>query len=330
MPKKRVRSGKKSQRFREIAHIRWSKAAQPQDEPHDEPHNEPQGHVAAVTSVFSDSRIRNEAVESSVSIIRDETQGYVAAVTSISGDSCTRNEALESSASIISGCLTENDEHTVSDEQTTEDTVVDETDTVTTDSITDETQILVPESFQLGYGEVSVSSIVSVSGTVSVSSTDELIEDDSNDDCSSSDCSTSTDSSSEYFPTPLKRAKVNPVDLGDRVFMCQTTQLDDFLNQINTTSLCYKPNCVGKLVPISIKHIGLGGSLLVKFSCTGCSEWMLNLASSVEIEFSRRSACSLALQVAFIAAGCMYAQYSKVLKQHLGMSAVNSTTFYDC
>ena len=218
MPKKRVRSGKKSQRFREIAHIRWSKAAQPQDEPHDEPHDEPQGHVAAVTSVFSDSRIRNEAVESSVSIIRDETQGYVAAVTSISGDSCTRNEALESSASIISGCLTENDEHTVSDEQTTEGTVVDETDTMTTDSITDETQILVPESFQLGYGEVSVSS------------TDELIEDDSNDDCSSSDCSTSTDSSSEYFPTPMKRAKVNPVDLGDRVFMCQTTQLDDFLN----------------------------------------------------------------------------------------------------
>ena len=38
-------------------------------------------------------------------------------------------------------------------------------------------------------------------------------------------------------------------------------QLDDFLNQINTTSLCYTPDCVGKLIPISIKHIGLGGGL---------------------------------------------------------------------
>ena len=75
---------------------------------------------------------------------------------------------------------------------------------------------------------------------------------------------------------------------------------------------------MGKLVPVSIKHIGLGGGLLVKFSCTGCHECMLNLTSSIEIEFSRRTACSLAMRVAFIAAGGMHAQYSKVLKQNLG------------
>ena len=38
---------------------------------------------------------------------------------------------------------------------------------------------------------------------------------------------------------------------------------------------------------ISIKHTGLEGSLLIKFSCTECSERMLTLVSSVEIEFSR-------------------------------------------
>ena len=164
----------------------------------------------------------------------------------------------------------------------------------------------------------------------SKSSSDEMIENDSScsDDCASSSC-TSEVSSSGYCPTPVKRAKVSPVELGNRILVCQTVQLNDFLHQVNTTSLCYTPNCVGKLVPVSIKQIGLGGSLLVKFSCTGCCERMLSLKSSVEIEFSKRTACSLAIQVAFITAGCMHAQYSKVLKQHLGMSAVNSTTFYE-
>ena len=288
MPRKRVLS-KRSQRFSELARFRWSKVKEPQDEPRDDPRDEPHDHVATVTSV--------------------------------SVDSSTRNKAVQSSASVISGCLSDSDEHIVSDEQIIEETDVDETEsTVTTESIIDETQIRFsnqPESSQLECSEICVSS------------TDEIIEDDSNGYCSSSNSSTSTDSSSEYCPTPMKRARVNPVDLGNKVFVCQTTQLDDFLNQINTTSLCYTPNCIGKLVPISIKHIGLGGGLLVKFSCTGCSERMLNLSSTVEIEFSRRTACSLAMQVASIAAGCMYAQYSKVLKQHLGISAVNSTTFYE-
>ena len=108
--------------------------------------------------------------------------------------------------------------------------------------------------------------------------------------------------------------------------MCQTTQLSEFLNRINSTSLCYTENCAGKLIPINIKHVGLGGSILVKFSCIGYSERILNLTSFVEIDFSRHSASSLAMQVVFMAAECMHAQYSKVLKQYMGISAVNSTT----
>ena len=58
---------------------------------------------------------------------------------------------------------------------------------------------------------------------------------------------------------------------------------------------------------------------MVKFSCTGCTERILNLTSLTDIAFSRCMVCSLALQVAFIAGGCMYSQYNKILKQQLGM-----------
>ena len=156
----------------------------------------------------------------------------------------------------------------------------------------------------------------------------EVCTSNSSEDFSSND-NVSEVSSSEYCPTPMKVTQHSPVEIGNRVFVCQTTQLDAFIEQVNATSVCYTPNCVGKLVPISIKHTGLGGSLLVKFSCTGCHQRMLNLTSSAEIEFSRRNACSLALQIAFIAAGCMHAQYSKVLKQNLGISGVSSATFYE-
>ena len=94
MPRKRVLS-KRSQRFSELARVRWSKVKEPQDEPRDDPRDEPHDHVATVTSV--------------------------------SVDSSTRNKAVQSSASVISGCLSDSDEHIVSDEQIIEETDVDET-----------------------------------------------------------------------------------------------------------------------------------------------------------------------------------------------------------
>ena len=39
--------------------------------------------------------------------------------------------------------------------------------------------------------------------------------------------------------------------------------------------------------------------------------------------------CSLVLQVAFIAGGCMHSQYNEILKQNLGMSTIHATTFYE-
>ena len=137
------------------------------------------------------------------------------------------------------------------------------------------------------------------------------------------------DTGSEYFPTPVKQLSVRPVDLGNKLFVCQTSQFQSFIDQMNATSVCATPHCDGKLVPVSVRFFGLGGALVIQFACTGCSERMLTFRTSVDIALSKHSVVSLALQVAFVAAGCAHAQYSKVLKQNLGMSAVDIATFYN-
>ena len=152
--------------------------------------------------------------------------------------------------------------------------------------------------------------------------------DDDDDNVISSDSTDSSgiDSSSEYCPTPLKKPCVSPVNLGNSVFLCQTAQLQQFIDQINETSVCYTSMCFGKLVPVHVKSIGLGGCTEVKFSCSDCDERMINFVSSVELAFSRRMACNLAMQVAFIASGCMHAQYNKILKQGMGISAASASS----
>lgn len=140
----------------------------------------------------------------------------------------------------------------------------------------------------------------------------------SSDNSISSECQ-SEESSSEYCPTPLKKARFHSVSLENSLFICQTSQIQSFIDQINETSMCYTPHWTGKLVPVDIKQAGLGESAVIKFSCSQCTERMLNLTSSAEMAFSRRTICSFAIQVAFIAGGCMHSQYSKILKQHLGI-----------
>ena len=95
------------------------------------------------------------------------------------------------------------------------------------------------------------------------------------------------------------------------------------------TSVCCTPQCTGKLVPYNVKLVGLGGATIVKFTCTGCNDQRLALHSSVNVPLSKRTVVSLALQVAFVVAGCAHSQYCKVLKQCLGISSVSASTFYD-
>lgn len=107
-----------------------------------------------------------------------------------------------------------------------------------------------------------------------------------------------------------------------KVFLSVKSQLQQLIDQINLTSNCYTPRCTGKLVPINVK-------LIVKFACTGCTNRNLAFHSSVTVVLSKRTIVSLAMQVAFVVAGCTHAQYSKVLKQCLGISSVSASTFYD-
>ena len=78
-----------------------------------------------------------------------------------------------------------------------------------------------------------------------------------------------------------------------------------------------------------MRSVGLGGCAVIKFSCSDCSEQMITLSSSVDVALSRRMVVSLVMQVAFIASGCMHAQCNKILKQGMGMSAVNASSFYE-
>ena len=156
------------------------------------------------------------------------------------------------------------------------------------------------------------------------SSTDTLSESDDTI-TATSNC----DSDSEFYPSPAKRLCAIPVSMAKSIFVCETSQLQQLIDQVNMTSICHTPRCTGKLVPVNVKLVGLGGAAIVKFACTGCSDRNLAFHSSVNIALSKRTVVSLALQVAFVVAGCAHAQYSKVLKQCLGISSVSASTFYE-
>ena len=121
----------------------------------------------------------------------------------------------------------------------------------------------------------------------------------------------SIDSSSEFSPTPLKKVctAAGPIELGNSMF------------------LCYTPECAGKLIPINVNFLGLGGCVVITFKCSGCTERMIGLTSSVNVAFSHLLACSLAVQVTFIASGSMHSQYNKVLKQGLGWQQLLPKSF---
>ena len=63
---------------------------------------------------------------------------------------------------------------------------------------------------------------------------------------------------------------MSAVDIGSVVFV-----FEQFIDEINATSVCSLPQCEGKLFSISIKHVDLGGSATVQFSCLGCIQQIL-------------------------------------------------------
>ena len=74
--------------------------------------------------------------------------------------------------------------------------------------------------------------------------------------------------SSFYVPERTLRPAC---DLGKKVFLCDTAQIQDFIDKINSVTKCTDtPACPGKLVPTDVITHGLGGTLNIKFQCSGC------------------------------------------------------------
>ena len=155
--------------------------------------------------------------------------------------------------------------------------------------------------------------------------------------------SEASQASTDVEETPPKKRKLDPnfvLETPERrhlgeyptitngLFLGQTSQLRAFVDQVNATSVCATPCCSGKLTPVSVTFAGLGGALQMQYNCTGCSQRQLVFNSSVQHEASGESAIGLALQVAFIAAGCSYEQYKKVMANAFGVHAVTSAQFY--
>ena len=109
----------------------------------------------------------------------------------------------------------------------------------------------------------------------------------------------------------------------------QLSQLEMFIDSINRIRGCKTSNYDGNLVPISVKSVGLGGGLCIRYGCNGCSSKQAELKTYSRCEPGRRTnAISLSVQVAFILAGCTHAVYTKTLSHALGMKSVSDKVFF--
>ena len=142
----------------------------------------------------------------------------------------------------------------------------------------------------------------------------------------------SPSSSSDYLPTPEKRlrlSRVESVNLEMGMFVCLTSQVASFIDQMNENMACRTPGCNGTFVPIRAISEGLGGAIKIVIACNGCKMRSLTFDSSPLVESSCLTMVGLALQVAFYACGCTHMQYYCTLRQFLGVSAVTCKSFYD-
>lgn len=134
-----------------------------------------------------------------------------------------------------------------------------------------------------------------------------------------------------FIPSPRKSVKYNLSDVSvpKRICFVDLSSFDQFIQQMNRIRRCVTPGCNGRLVPIDITSIGLGGAISVKYTCSGCVEQHAHFEASCkyDIEYGSMSEIGMAVQVAFIVAGCTHATYYRALKLALGIDAVSAPTF---
>ena len=51
--------------------------------------------------------------------------------------------------------------------------------------------------------------------------------------------SSSSSSEAEYLPTPIKKSCLSAIDMKNSLFICEMSQLQQFIDDINATFLCY-------------------------------------------------------------------------------------------
>ena len=127
-----------------------------------------------------------------------------------------------------------------------------------------------------------------------------------------------------------KKKRKIPVGIAPLNSVCfmELSQLEMFIDSINRIRGCKTSNCDGNLVPISVKSVGLGGGLCIRYGCNGCSSKQAELKTYSRYEPGRRTnTISLSVQVAFILAGCTHTVYTKTLSHALGMKSVSDKVF---
>ena len=132
-------------------------------------------------------------------------------------------------------------------------------------------------------------------------------------------------SGSLYLPTPQKLAKQSLpiVPMPKKICFMDLTSLDNFIEQLNQIRKCTTPGCDGKIVPMSIESIGLGGAINIRYTCSGCVMKYAQLEASSKYDgVGSMTEIGMAVQVAFIIAGCTHTTYFKTLKGALGIDAV--------
>jgi hypothetical protein len=156
----------------------------------------------------------------------------------------------------------------------------------------------------------------------------------SSEDCFGESESESSDRDSDYVPSPKHpriSSVITPVDLPNKLGYIALPQFGNFLDMMNKVRRCTTPGCNGDMVPLTVKAKGLGGGLSVTCCCSGCADKYAVFETSPERveELGNSTVIGMCVQVAFIIAGNTYAGYYKLLKNALGIEAVDGHTFMD-
>ena len=117
--------------------------------------------------------------------------------------------------------------------------------------------------------------------------------------------------------------RLRAVIVPHKVCFMDLTRLDEFIKQLNHIRACATPGCKGELIPVHVNSAGQGGAVTLHYTCSGCISQTAVLETSSRYELGNGSEVSIAVQVAFIIAGCTHATYYKTLKHALGINAVN-------